>query len=115
MYDEKDLEIVELIGAKNFKKLKENGYKITKAKIDLDFVLPKDKIVLTVQLNQKGEYRIINYSNGFVNESYLPCTREKAIVSMTSLLCGFQPPRGLESFDIPFPQIQSESQNQNEE
>lgn len=114
MYTEKDLEIVELIGAKKFKKLKKNGFKVTKARIDLDLVLPKDKIVLTVQFDKNGEYKIANYSGGFINESYMACSKEKAIVSMTSLLCGFQPPRSLESFDIPFPKTQSESQNQNE-
>ena len=109
MYDEKDLEIVELIGAKKFKKLKKNGYKITKAKIDLDKVLPEDKIVLTVQFDEKDNFRIITVTGGKPFEVFAHnLTREKAIVSMTSLLCGFQILNRFESFDIPFPQIESE-------
>ncbi len=109
MYTEKDLEIVELIGAKKFKKLNENGFKVTKAKIDLDLVLPKDKIVLTVQFDKNDNFRIITVTGGTPFDVYgHNLTREKAIVSMTSLLCGFQIPNRLESFDIPFPQIEPE-------
>lgn len=109
MYDEKDLEIVELIGAKKFKKLKENGYKITKAKSDLDKVLPKDRIVLTVQFDKNNNFRIITFTGGTPFEVFgHNLTREKAIVSMTSLLCGFQIPNRFENFDIPFPEIEPE-------
>ena len=109
MYSEKDLEIVGLIGVENFKKLNENGYKITKAKVDLDKVLPRDKIVLTVQLDEKDNFKIITITGGKPFEVFgHNLTREKAIVSMTSLLCGFQIPNRFENFDIPFPQIEPE-------
>lgn len=83
-------------------------------KMNIDWVIPPDKIVLTVQIDKNGEHLIRNYSGGFINESYYVMNKEQAIIAMTSLLCGFQPPRDRRVRDIPFPEIQSESKNQNE-
>lgn len=67
----------------------------------------KDAILLTIEI--KGDdYFIANYSNGQCNEQYRHTGQMQAIVDMTALICGFQPPRGLRHRDIPSGQTQSE-------
>lgn len=73
----------------------------------------KDSILLTIQI--KGDdYFIANYSNGQRNESYRHTGQMQAIVDMTALICGYQPPRGLRHRDIPSGQTQSEGASPHE-
>ena len=65
------------------------------------------EVLLTLAING-DKFRIRNYSDGKVNESYHPQSKDQAIVYMTSLICGYQPPRNLLRRDIPIPQTQSE-------
>jgi len=82
--------------------------------MDINWVLPKDMIVLTVQIDKKGNHIIRNYAGGFINESYRHMNKDEAVIAMTSLICGFQPPRIHHERDIPFPEIESESLYQTE-
>lgn len=59
----------------------------------IEDVIPKDKNVLTIQIDDRGNHSIKNYKNGFIDESYRKMTKDEAIIAMTSLLMGFQPPR----------------------
>lgn len=67
----------------------------------------KEEVLMSIS-EKNGQFKIRNYSDGKVNESYLPESKEKAIVYMTSLICGYQPPRSLLCRDIPIPKTQSE-------
>lgn len=73
-------------------------------------LLPKGRgaILLTIEIKD-DDYFIANYSNGQANESYRHTGQMQAILDMTALMCGFQPPRGLRHRDIPSGQTQSES------
>lgn len=73
----------------------------------------ENAILLTIQI--KGDdYFIANYSNGQCNESYRHTGQMQAIVDMTALICGYQPPRGLRHRDIPSGQTQSEGASPHE-
>lgn len=62
------------------------------------------------QLHYLNSDRIVlrRKAGGRVVESYRPMTRDEALVAITAVLTGFQPPRFLDRLDTPADQTQSE-------
>jgi len=86
---------------------RENGLYYYKSGSGEYLPIGRESILLTIEI-RGDDYSIANYSNGQRNESYRHTGQMQAIVDMTALICGYQPPRGLRHRDIPSGQTQSE-------